>query len=136
MTETLELTDEHCNLWRRGCALLAEMTPREYFAHERGDRYYQLLDIDHALTWRLVGPHSTSLFDADLDRPLDEWCSPTQGQFIDWPIAMAWRAALIEATGITPKKFEYDDEEEPCRHGTSLGIAVDWNGSGIRKRSG
>ena len=44
------------------------------------------------------------LFDARLDGPCD--MRPEYAQAIDWPISQAWRRALIEATGLTPKKFE------------------------------
>jgi hypothetical protein len=27
-------------------------------------------------------------------------------QYIDWPVAQTWRKALIEASGVVPKKFE------------------------------
>ena len=64
------------------------------------------LDIDKALTWPLIGPHSESVFSAHLDGPPDLWVSPEYALYIDWPVAQAWRKALIEATGITPRDIE------------------------------
>jgi hypothetical protein len=103
MVERRQLTDEHVALWREGCALLEAMGPREY---NRGNspRYRAFCEVDKKLTWRLVGPWSCSLFSSSLDGP------PTQGpeyqQTIDWPVAQTWRKALIEASGIVPRKFE------------------------------
>jgi hypothetical protein len=54
----------------------------------------------------LVCPHSCSPFSAHLDGPPDQWVSPYYLQYIDWPVARTWRRALIEATGIKPRKFE------------------------------
>jgi hypothetical protein len=31
---------------------------------------------------------------------------PEYAQAVDWPISQAWRRALVEASGITPRKFE------------------------------
>jgi hypothetical protein len=103
MTEERELLDEHVDLWREGCALLAQMTKREYAAGE-SERYRRFQAVNKALSWHLVGPHSESLFSAALEGP------PTQGpeylQTIDWPVARVWRHALIEATGLTPRDIE------------------------------
>jgi hypothetical protein len=93
------------DLWRQGCAALKAMTSTEYTEGE-SERYRRFTAIDKALTWPLVGPHSASLFDAALDGPPDPWCSPEYAQYIDWPIAQQWRRALIECSGVTPKKFE------------------------------
>jgi hypothetical protein len=105
MVERKQLTDEMVELWRTGCALLDAMTRREYSDGE-SDRYYQFRDIDKRLTWPLVGPHSCSLFSAHLDGPPDLWTSPQYGMYIDWPVAQTWRKALIEASGVVPRKFE------------------------------
>ena len=98
-----QLTDEHIALWREGCTLLEAMTPTEY-AEGRSDRCRRFRAIHKELTWGLLDPHSASLFDARLDGPCD--MRPEYAQAIDWPISQAWRRALIEATGLTPKKFE------------------------------
>jgi hypothetical protein len=103
MVERRQLTDEHCDLWKRGCALLQAMSEREY-REGQSDRYYRFCDIDKALTWRLVSPASESLFSAHLDGPPERWASGGQ-QAIEWPIAQTWRKALIEASGMTPRKF-------------------------------
>ena len=105
MVERRQLTDEHVALWREGCALLAQMTKPEY-RKGQSDRYYRFRDIDKALTWPLIGPHSESVFSAHLDGPPDLWVSPEYALYIDWPVAQAWRKALIEATGITPRAIE------------------------------
>ena len=105
MVERRQLTDEHVALWREGCALLAQMTKPEY-RKGQSDRYYRFRDIDKALTWPLIGPHSESVFSAHLDGPPDLWTSPEYGQYRDWPVAQTWRKALIEATGLTPKDHE------------------------------
>ena len=105
MVERRQLTDEHIALWREGCALLDQMTKREYGKGE-SDRYYEFAAIDKKLTWRLVGPHSCSLFSAHLDGAPDPWVSPEYLQYIDWPVAQTWRRALIEASGVVPRKFE------------------------------
>jgi len=55
---------------------------------------------------RRLGPHSCSLFSAHLDGPPDPWVSPHYLQYIDWPVGQTWRRALIDATGIKPRKFE------------------------------
>ena len=98
-----QLTDEHIALWREGCTLFETMTPSEY-AEGRSDRCRRFRAIHKELTWGLLDPHSASLFDARLDGPCD--MRPEYAQAIDWPISQAWRRALIEATGLTPKKFE------------------------------
>jgi hypothetical protein len=77
-------------LWRRGCAIYGERDSDEF------------REIDKQLTWRLVGPWSCSLCSANLDGPPDDWCSPEYAMYIDWPIAQAWRRALIDATGLRP----------------------------------
>ena len=100
MVERRQLSDEHVDLWREGCALLDQMSRREYREGE-SERYYQFRDIDKRLTWRLVGPWSCSLFSASLEGP--STMGPEYVQTRDWPIAQAWRAALIEATGLTPR---------------------------------
>jgi hypothetical protein len=105
MVERRQLTDQHIALWREACALLDAMTKREY-AKGESDRYYEFRAIDKKLTLRLVGPHSCSLFSAHLDGPPDPWVSPGYWQYIDWPVTQTWRAALIEATGITSRNFE------------------------------
>jgi len=102
MMERRQLIDEHVRLWCEGCALLRAMTEREYVAG-KSDRYYQFRDIDKALTWPLVSPASESLFSAHLDGPPERWVSGQQA--IEWPIAQTWRKALIEASGMTPRKF-------------------------------
>ena len=101
--EQRQLTDEHIALWREGCTLLEAMTPTEY-AEGRSDRCRRFRAIHKELTWGLLDPHSASLFDARLDGPCD--MRPEYARAIDWPISQAWRRALIEATGLTPKKFE------------------------------
>ena len=105
MVERRQLSDEHIALWREGCALLDQMTKREYGKGE-SDRYYEFTAIDKKLTWRLVGPHSCSLFSAHLDGAPDPWVSPEYLQYIDRPVAQTWRKALIEASGVVPRKFE------------------------------
>jgi hypothetical protein len=105
MVERKQLTDEMAELWREGWALLDGMTKREYEKGE-SDRYFEFRAIDKRLTWRLVGPYSCSLFSARLDGPPDPWTSPGYLQYVDWPVAQTWRAALIDATGITPRNFE------------------------------
>jgi hypothetical protein len=103
MVERRQLTEEHVALWREGCAELKAMTRREW-SEGRSERYRCFLAIDKALTWSLVGPHSASLFDARLDGPCD--MRPEFAQAIDRPASQAWRRALIEATGETPKTFK------------------------------
>ena len=105
MVERRQLTDEHVALWREGCAELEAMSRREY-ARGTSKRYRRFCEIDKALTWRLIGPHSESVFSAHLDGPPDLWTSPQYGMYIDWPIAQTWRKALIEASRVVPKKFE------------------------------
>jgi hypothetical protein len=100
MVERRQLTDEHVNLWREGCVLLAQMTKREYSEGETA-RYRRFRQIDKALTWPLVGPHSESLFSVHLDGPPPK--GPEYSETIDWPVSQAWRRALIEATGLTPR---------------------------------
>jgi hypothetical protein len=34
---------------------------------------------------------------------------PEYLQTIDWPVSQTWRKALIEASGIVPRKFASDD---------------------------
>jgi hypothetical protein len=105
MVERHKLTDEHCDLWREGCAMLDAMTKREHRQAE-SDRYFAFLQINKKLTWHLVGPHSCSLFSSELDGP------PTAPSHyaiaIDWPTAQTWRRALIDATGLTPKWHSYE----------------------------
>jgi hypothetical protein len=91
-------------LWREECALLEAMTKREYGKGESA-RYYEFRAVDKKLTWHLVGPHGCSLFSAHLGPP-DPWTSPQYLQYADWPVARSWRTALIQAIGITPRKFE------------------------------
>jgi hypothetical protein len=102
MTERKQLTDEMVRQFREGCALLAAMSEHEY-AEGESDRYYQFCDLDKNLTWRLIGPHSCSVFSADLDGPC--YLRPELAQAVDWPVAQTWRKALIEATGITPRNL-------------------------------
>jgi hypothetical protein len=102
MVERRQLTEQHCELWREGCRLLDWMSVGEYRAMN-SDRFLEFLQINKQLTWHLIGPHSTSLFDAGLDHPLDPSCSRRLGAFIDWEVAQAWRRALIEATELTPR---------------------------------
>jgi hypothetical protein len=102
MVERRQLTDEHIRLWREGCALLDQMSRREYRDGE-SERYHQFQDVNKRLTWRLAGSHACSLFSSELDGPPN--MGPEYAQTIDWPIAQAWRAALIEATGLTPRDF-------------------------------
>jgi hypothetical protein len=108
MVERRQLTDEHVRHWREGCALLEQMTEREYVKGE-SDRYFEFLEINKKLTWRLVGPHSQSLFSPLLDGKPDEWSSEEYSQYVqeeeqrDFSIARTWRRALIEATGLTPR---------------------------------
>jgi hypothetical protein len=102
MVERKQLTDEMVELWREGCALLDAMTKREYQQGE-SERYYEYRAIDKRLTWRLVGPHGCSLFNASLDAPPHEYLTPSHLQFLDWPAAQTWRKAVIEATGITAR---------------------------------
>ena len=109
MVERRQLTDEHVTLWCEGCALLAAMTRREY-AKGESKRYYRFRDIDKALTWPLVSPASASLFSHHLDGPPDAWTSPEYLQYIEWPDAQQWRRALIEATGLVPRKFASDED--------------------------
>ena len=45
MVERRQLSDEHIALWREGCALLDQMTKREYGKGE-SDRYYEFTAID------------------------------------------------------------------------------------------
>jgi hypothetical protein len=101
MTERRQLTDDHANFWRAGCVLLAQMTKREWRDGE-SQRYRRFRQIDYQLTWKLVGPHSCSLFSAALEGPPPK--GPEYSETIDWPVARAWRRALIEATGLTPIK--------------------------------
>jgi hypothetical protein len=105
MVERRQLTDEMVELFRQGCALLEAMSPREY---DRGEsrRYRAFCEIDRKLTWRLIGPHSCSVFDAALDGPPHAYLTSSHLQFIDWPAAQTWRTALIEAGGIVPREFE------------------------------
>jgi hypothetical protein len=103
MVERRHLTDEMIALWREGCNLLDLMSKREYQQGE-SETYRRFQHINKNLTWPLVGPHSCSLFSAELDGP------PTKGpqylQTIDWPVAQTWRRALIDATGLTPRDFQ------------------------------
>jgi hypothetical protein len=101
MTDERELTDEHIALWREGCRVINAMTPREY--NEGGPLRSRFLEINRDLTWHLVGPWSTSLFDEHLDDSPDEWSNPSTQNYRDWMIARTWRNALIEATGLTPR---------------------------------
>lgn len=80
------------------------MRPGEYHRGE-SERYSAFLQIDKELTWGLVSPASTSLFSDTLDGPPDEWVSPEQLAYIDWPLAQTWRRALIEASGIRPRNL-------------------------------
>jgi hypothetical protein len=100
VVERRQLTDEHCNLWREGCVLLAQMTKREWRDGE-SERYHAFRQIHKKLTWRLVGTASVSLFDAALDGQPTK--GPEYSETIDWPVSQAWRRALIEATGLTPR---------------------------------
>jgi hypothetical protein len=83
-----------------GCSLLEAMSPREWHLGE-SKRYREILAIDKKLTWRMVGAHSPSLFDACLDGPPYEYFTPSHLQFIDWQVSQSWRKALIEASGMT-----------------------------------
>jgi hypothetical protein len=65
----------------------------EYYRAE-SDRHFAFLAVNKRLTWRLVGPHSCSLFSGHLDGPPDAWVSLGQLQYIDWPVAQTWRRAL------------------------------------------
>ena len=96
-------------LWREGCALLDQMTKRDYDKGE-SDRYRRYQQINQSLTWLLVGPHSRSLFSAHLDGPLDPWVSPQYLQYIDWPVRQSWRKALIDTSGLKPRNFEADHD--------------------------
>jgi hypothetical protein len=96
-----ELSETNLALWREGCALIAQMTRREYAAGESA-RYWRFREIDKMLTWGLVGPHSTSLFCHTLDDPPEKWTRPGVGDYVAWPEAQTWRRALIEATGLAP----------------------------------
>ena len=104
MVERRQLTDRHCELWREGCALLGAMSKRECEQGE-SDRYRRFQQVDKMLTWPLVGTWSCSLFSARLDGAPDEWVSPQYAMYIDWPTAQAWRRALIDATGLTPREL-------------------------------
>ena len=73
------MSDEHVELWREGCAVLAAMTPREYDRGE-SDRYYEIRAVNKKLTWRLVGPHSCSRFSAALDGPPHGYLTPSHPQ--------------------------------------------------------
>jgi hypothetical protein len=100
MTEHQQLSDEHLDLWHEGCLELVAMTAQEW-DEGRSERYRCFQAISKALTWALIGPHSVSLFDPRLDGPPVR--PPEYGQTIDWEISRAWRRALIEATGETPR---------------------------------
>jgi hypothetical protein len=100
MVERRQLTDQHINYWREGCALLAQMTRREWRDGE-SQRYRRFQKIDYELTWKLVGPHSCSLFSSRLEGL--PFKGPEYLETIDWPASQAWRKALIEATGLTPR---------------------------------
>jgi hypothetical protein len=106
MTEARELTDEHVALWIEGCTLLAAMTAAEYHENDN-QRSWRLRQIDKELTWRLVSPGSVSLFDGILDGPPEPWALPASAQYVDWIPAQTWRNALIQATGLIPKRFSY-----------------------------
>src|SRR5262245_21624543 len=103
MVEQRQLTDEMIRQFREGCELLQAMSEREY-DEGKSDRYCRFCEIDKHLTWGLIGPWSASVFDARLDGPCD--MRPEYAQAVDWGISQAWRRALIECTGLTPKKFE------------------------------
>jgi hypothetical protein len=122
MPERQQLTAEHLALWREGCELLAQMTSNRgvknpgcsshgvenrgcsEWDEREGEHYDRFCEIDKRLTWGLVGPWSASLFDAELDGPCNQ--RPELCQSVDWPTAQAWRRALIEASGETPKPFQ------------------------------
>jgi len=89
-------------LWREGCQLLQQMTPEDY---GRGDIWQRFQQIEKALTWpdpiSLAG--GPSPFNSELDGPCPY--APHMGQAVDWPTAQQWRAALIAASGMTPRKL-------------------------------
>jgi hypothetical protein len=91
---THQLTDEHLALWCEGCALSRGMTEREW-REGKSDRYRRFQEIDKALTWKLVDPGGPSVFE-DLSA-MPSYLRPDMGVFIDWPVAVAWQKALIEA---------------------------------------
>jgi hypothetical protein len=104
-----QLTGEMIAQFREGCALLQSMTPAEYRWQE-GERWYRFAAIDKALTWPLVSPGGPSVFDTALDGPCD--LPPHAGQAIDWPTAVAWRKALIAASGEVPRDFRFVFEDD------------------------
>jgi hypothetical protein len=103
MVEQRQFADEMVRQFYEGCELLKVMTPQEW-DEGQSDRYRRFCDLDRQLTWGLIGPWSASVFDARLDGPCD--MRPEYAQAVDWPISQAWRRALVEASGITPRKFE------------------------------
>jgi hypothetical protein len=135
MTELRPLPDEHVNLWREGCAELQAMSKREFF-EGKSVRYRRFLAIDKALTWRLVSPASESLFSHDLDGPPPK--GPEYQETIDWPAARRWRHALIEATGLTPKKFEvaHGPAFQHCVESTEARMAAPRNVAGRGRAAG
>src|SRR5215831_16006836 len=100
MDEQRQLTHEHVALWREGCALLRGMSEREW-REGKSDRYRRFQQIDKELTWPLVDPGGPSVFNPALAGPCPY--ELPRGLALDWPIAVAWQRALIEASGETPR---------------------------------
>jgi hypothetical protein len=102
MTKQHQLTDEMVAKFKEGCALLRAITPEEYRLM-RGEKWERFKMIDKFLTWKLVDPGGPSVFD-DLST-MPSYLRPDMGRFVDWPVAVAWQKALIEASGETPRSF-------------------------------
>jgi hypothetical protein len=104
-----QLTDEQIAQFREGCALLNAMTPAEY-RWRKGEKWERFSLIDKELCWPLGLVGGPSVFETELDGPCPY--RPDQGLAIDWPVAQAWRKALIAATGETPRDFSFVFEDD------------------------